>query len=76
MKLHEFLKQFEGLDPNMEILATTTPLIGGGLMEGYARERVIPFVRYVASLPKYGGIRRYYPFKTKRYSKAVYIITT
>lgn len=76
MKIKDLIKQLNTFDPEMEILATDTPLIGDGSMQGYARSVVNPWVHYVTSIPTPGNNRRYYPFKTKRYNKAVYIITT
>ncbi len=68
MKLHEFLKQFENLDPETEIL------VGNGLMEGWAKERVIPHTRYVTSVPRYGGDRKYHHSETKIFKKAVIVL--
>ncbi len=76
MKIKDLIKQLNTFDPEMEILVTDTPLIGDGSMEGYARSIVNPWIHYVASIPTPGNNRRYYPWKTKRYNKAVYIITT
>lgn len=76
MKIKDLINQLNTFDPEMEILVTDTPLIGGGSMEGYARSIVNPWIHYVASIPTPGNNRRYYPFKTKRYNKAVYVITT
>lgn len=70
MKLSEFLKQFEGMDENTEIL------VGDNLINGYAKERVIPWIRYVTSVPRYGCDRKYHFSKTKKYKKAVIVLAS
>lgn len=61
MKLREFLKQFDGLDPEIEIYRTED-----GDICGHAHP-IVPYqISYVTSISTYES-RRFHAWKTKRF---------
>lgn len=61
MKLKDFLKQFEGLDPEIEVYRTVE-----GDICGYAHPIVPYHISYVTSISTYNP-RKFHAWKTKRF---------